>query len=111
MSDRTILGPYLAGEIPEPWVHQFETYDGTPIDLTSFAVKLTYRVNSGAQVVRDGTLVDAANGKASYGWVADDLAAAGIVEGEMTVGDGTNRYARGFTMRVNEPRGGALPAI
>lgn len=111
MSDWTILGPYIAGEKPEPWIHQFLDADGTAINITGYTVRVTYKVDGGTQQVVNGTLSDAANGKAEYGWVAADIATAGEMAGELTVGNGTYRYARSFKMLITSPRGGALPSI
>lgn len=111
MSD-TILGPYTAGELPEPWEHTFTDYLDVPIDITGFTVKVTYRLDYGAQVTRTGLVSDGPAGKALYAWTAADLTTAGRVTGEMTVGNGTNaRYARRFAMRIDSPQGGPLPNI
>lgn len=111
MADWTTLGPYIAGEKPEPWVHQFLDADGAVINLTGYSVRVTYKVDGGTQVVVTGTLSDAANGKAQYQWVASDIATAGEMAGELTVGNATFRYARAFRMLIVAPRGGALPNI
>lgn len=108
----TVIGPYVVGEIPEPWEHQFLDSDDDPIDLTGYEATLTYRVDADDQVVRTAASVTAAaTGKATYSWIAADLATAGRMRGELTVGNGTNRYARTFRMYVRAPAGGALPAI
>lgn len=112
MSLTTELGPYIAGEIPEPWQHDFDDADGAALNLTGYAVRVTYTIGDAAQVVRTGTLVDAgATGRAEYAWVAADLATAGLMVGEMWVGNGTNRYARHFRMTIDEARGGPAPNI
>lgn len=112
MSLVTVLGPYVAGEVVEPWQHDFDDAAGAALNLTGYAVRVTYQLNGGTQVVRTGTLVDAgATGKAQYAWVAADLATAGSMEGEMWVGNGANRYARSFTMTIDPTRGGPAPNI
>lgn len=112
MSLDTVLGPYVQGEVPEAWQHDFDDADGAAIDLTGFDVRVTYRLNGGAQVVRTGALVSGgATGKAEYVWVAADLATAGRMVGEMWVGNGANRYARAFRMTIDEARGGTAPNI
>lgn len=111
MSETTTLGPYVAGEIPEPWEHDFIDINGAAIDITGFAVRVTYRLGRSAQVVRTGALTTPAAGKAAYQWIAADVATAGLMRGEMTVGDGSHRYARSFTMRIKSPAGGSLPTI
>ena len=107
----TELGSYIAGEIPEPWVHQFLDNNNAPINLTGYQVRVTYKIDAGAQVVRNGTLNDGPTGKGQYVWISADLATAGFMQGEMTVGNGTNRYARSFVMRIEAPKGGPLPTI
>lgn len=112
MSLTTTLGPYTAGEIPEPWQHTFTDADGQAIDLTGYSVRLAYRLDGGDQVVRVGSLVSSgAGGVVLYAWVAADLATDGRMEGEMWVGNGTNRYARSFEMTIDPPRGGTAPSI
>lgn len=110
-SDVTELGPYTAGEIPEPWVHVFADNDGVPINLTGYTVRLTTRLNSGAQTVRNGTLVDGPAGEAGYTWVEGDTDDPGVLEGELVVGNGTYRYARSWRMILNAPLGGTIPDI
>lgn len=107
------LGAYVVGEIPEPWRHDFDDAAGAALNLAGYVAKLTYLVNgTGAQVVRDATIVDGgATGKAEYAWVAADLATAGWIVGELWVGNGVNRYAQPFYMAVNPTRGGPAPNI
>lgn len=107
----TSLGAYIAGEIPEPWEHQFTDADGVAITITGWTVRVTYRVDGGTQVVRNGTVNNGAAGKAGYTWVAADIANAGYMTGELTVGNGTSRYARSFSMLIRAPKGGTLPSI
>ena len=105
-----ILGPYVAGEVPEKWAHSFDDADGNDIDLTGFTtVTLTYKVNDGDQVERTGALDDGPEGVASYTWVAADLATAGTMRGELAVSNGSSRYAQRFAMRIRPPAGGPLP--
>ena len=112
MTDITTLGPYVAGEIPEPWQHTFDDVNGLPIDISAFNVRVTYRVGRSAQIVRTGSIVSGPLGEAAYAWVAADFATAGIMRGEMTVGNGSSaRYARSFIVRIKSPAGGALPAV
>ncbi|MFN0088660.1 MAG: BppU family phage baseplate upper protein [Acidimicrobiales bacterium] len=107
------LGRFIAGEVPEPWEHTFTADDdGTAINLTGYSAKVTYRRNnSGAQVVRDAVISNAVQGKAQYAWIAADTATSGLLKGELTVQDGTNRYAVSFTMTLDAPSGGTLPGV
>lgn len=106
------LGPYVAGEVPEQLRHTFLDVDGTAIPITGYSVRFSYKVGSGAQVVRTGTLVDAANGVAGYQWIEADTATAGVMRGELTVGNATTvRYSEQFVMLLRTPRGGAIPDI
>lgn len=111
MSEITTLGPYIAGEIPEAWQHTFDDVDGAAIDITGFAVRVTYRVGRSVAVTRTGSIVSGPLGQAAYQWVTADTATAGMMRGEMTVGDGVHRYARSFVMRLKSPAGGTLPTI
>lgn len=110
MDTFTPLGPYVAGEVPEPWVHSFDDFDGVSLDLTGFTAQVSYRVDDSAQTVRTATIVDAAAGDVGVSWVTADFATAGLMHGELTVSDSTNRYARTFECVILSPRGGTLPA-
>jgi hypothetical protein len=100
MSDNSIqLGPYSQGEIPEPVTHTFLKSDGTPDGFTpngTFVAKLEYRRWNTTVVVERTPIVaadQAANaGQVTWSWVAADIAAYGDFEGELWVGNGTNRY-------------------
>jgi hypothetical protein len=108
----TELGPYVAGEVPEAWRHTFTDSDGVAIAITGYSVRVSYKLSGGTQVVRTGTLVDAANGVAGYQWVEADMATAGVMRGEMTVGNATTvRYSEPFVALLRSPLGGAIPDI
>jgi hypothetical protein len=108
----TELGPYVAGEVAEEWRHTFTDIDGTAIPITGYSVRVSYKLSGGTQVVRTGTLVDAANGVVGYQWVEADMATAGVMRGELTVGNGTTaRYVEPFVALLRSPRGGAIPDI
>jgi hypothetical protein len=86
------LGPYHAGEIPEPFTHTFENADGTPVELAGDTqTKFTYRLNRGAGVELDAQW-NAETATATVRW-ADPFPAAGMLEGQVWVGNGENRYA------------------
>lgn len=105
------VGPYRAGEIVEPLLYPFTDANGDPIDLTGYDVRIAYRINRGTQVVRTGTLADAAAGQITYAWVAADLNTVGLMEGDIVVGNGGNRYAQSFRAPILAPLGGAIPTI
>lgn len=108
----TALGPYLAGEIPEPWAHQFNDANGAPIPLAGFTARISYRVgHDGAATTRPAVVSGPDVGVVRVDWEAADFATAGVMHGELTVGNGVNRYARSFLCLILPPRGGALPTI
>jgi len=89
------LGPYTAGEIPPPIVVTFKDSSGTAIDFSAagpWAARFVYRSYGGAFITRTCTAPSASNGAVTYTWVASDMVTAGDYEGEMWVGNGTNRY-------------------
>ncbi len=115
MSSYTTLGSYVAGEVPEDWVHSWDDYDGADVALTGYQVDVHYRVRHdgvwGAQVVLDdeASLFDAATGRTVVVWSAADFATAGLMAGELVVeGDGL-RLARSFQCVILPPRGGTFP--
>ncbi len=110
--DFSELGAYKAGEIPEPWRYTFADSDGNPIDISGYTVKLTYQLDGGTQVVQNAVLIDGPTGVVEYVWVAADTATAGVMDGEMWVGNGgTRRYAASFSMTIKPTRGGPAPNI
>lgn len=87
------IGPYTAGEIPEPLVVTFTDADGTAIDLTGYTARWVYEPRGGTAVTNNATITTPAAGQATYTWVAADLATSGFYNGQMWVGNNTNRYA------------------
>jgi hypothetical protein len=88
------LGPYTAGEIPEPITYQFldASGDALPDPAGTVVAKFTYRVDFGTVVERTATWLG--DGTVRYAWDAADLAADGILRGELWIGNGaTVRYA------------------
>lgn len=105
---------YTQGEIPEPWLHDWDDFDGGPIDLSGgYTAKLSYKIRHvGTQVIRDATLVNGPEGRVGMVWVNSDFATAGWMQGELVVGNGgVQRYAKCFVCKIVEPLGGPLPAI
>lgn len=110
MSTYTTLGPYVAGEVPEDWVHAWDDADGANIALTDYQVDVYYRVDDGDQVILDteASLFDAVTGRTIVTWSDADFAEAGLMTGELVVaGDGL-RLARSFQCVILPPRGGPL---
>lgn len=103
----TVLGPYIAEEIPEPWVHEFEDADGATISITGYDVVATWKVNGGTRIERAGTVVD---GKAQITWEEGDFDVSGVMSGELTAtrADDLYRPRERFVMRIRPARGGAI---
>ena len=104
------IGPHIAGEIIVPLTFTYRDADGDPIVLTGYTVRVSYRVNRGTQVLRNGAL-GTGPGEVVYTWVAADLTTAGLMEGEIIAGNGLNRLAQRFRLPILAPLGGTLPAI
>jgi hypothetical protein len=102
------LGPFVAGEVPEPWEHAFQDDNGAAINLTGYTAKITFSVSGAAPVTRNATVSDPANGEVTYVWVAADLPAPGVARGELWVSNGTNTYAQRFVARIHARRGAAV---
>lgn len=108
-----VLGAYTAGEKPERWRHIFADAAGQVIPLTGgWQAKLAYRVDEGAQVLRNAVIVGGGStGEAEYAWAEVDTATAGHLQGNLWVGNGVNRYAAAFSMTVEPAAGGPAPPI
>lgn len=102
------LGPYLLGERPEPWTHQWLDANGDEIDITDWTVNVTWKINGGTQQERAGTIVSGPAGTARHTWQEGDLDDAGILAGEMTVSGDSVILARSFQAVILSPRGGTL---
>jgi BppU N-terminal domain len=71
-------GPFVAGEIPDPLVYQFQNADGSPIDLQGYQVQFCFAEQWGGQVREaNAQTLDAAQGTVTYDWAATDLALPG----------------------------------
>jgi hypothetical protein len=97
---RKPIGPYVAGEIPEPIVVTFRVRTaaggiGEAINLTGYEARWVMSRNGGDAVELDADVLDQDinRGATVYVWAADDLAVAGWYTAEMWVGNGNNRLA------------------
>lgn len=69
---------------------------GTPINLTGASVQVVLRhQGTGATVTKACTLADAANGRVTYTWLANDITAAGFYDAEFRI-----TFAGGATLTV-----------
>lgn len=91
--DRISLGPYVVGEVPEPWIHQIQDVNGTAVNLTGYTVSVTFTKPDGTVVTRAGALVVAANGTVRVTWQATDFNQAGLLRGRLTVDNGGSHVA------------------
>lgn len=98
------IGPYVAGEVPEPLEYVFLDPDGNPIDLTGFAATFVLQLGAAASATLAASVTDAAAGTVSHTWLDGELT-AGALYAEFWVDNGTNRYA---SERFS---GRALPAL
>lgn len=109
------LGPFIAGERPPPWEHQFLDDAGLPLDLTGFAFAVTIHTEGGVDDERPADPgVDprpASEGWARFDLTADDVDTPGVYVLTMWAGNGTTRLASDpHVMRVNRAAGTA-PAV
>jgi hypothetical protein len=94
---RKELGPYSVGEIPRPIEVQFLDAEGAALAITGFDAEFIIEQISGTAAAGLGagtaSIADGPTGVAQYAWAAADFAQAGRYQGQMWVGDGTNRLA------------------
>lgn len=104
------LGSYVAGEVPEQWLHAWDDAVGADLDLSGYTVDVQYRVNGGPQVVlaAEASLFDGATGRTVVTWAAADFATAGLMAGELIVTGGGLRLVQGFQCVILPPRGGTI---
>jgi hypothetical protein len=92
---RLCTGPFVAGEVPDPIVYQFQDAAGAPIDLTGFAaLTWCWAERWGGAQARPAEAVDPAQGTVRYVWGADDLDSPGQFTGHFwATQEGGRRYA------------------
>lgn len=109
MSGPIAIGPYTVGEIPTPITVTFKNADGTAMDLSNVAwvARWVARRHKGgtsgdftatdpSSTIANATVdhgTGATKGQVTYVWVGADFITDGDYEGEMWIGNGTNRYA------------------
>lgn len=86
----TTIGPFVAGEIPEPLAVTFNDSSGSGLAITGWTAKFVITAQDGTVTTRNATI---SGSVATYVWVADDMDTAGWYLGTMWVGNGANRYA------------------
>lgn len=89
------VGVFAAGELPFPFAHTFNDFDGNPIDLTGFtpSVEIEGPEEAGNYGTGGVTVIDPVNGVVRYTWVADDFQDVGKYQMLIWVDDGQNRLA------------------
>ena len=87
------IGPFVAGERPDPLVYEFLDADGAPIDLTGYSAQFGYAELWGSPAALRNATVDGST--VVYEWTAADLATPGRYRGELWAADadGTPTYA------------------
>lgn len=93
-SDRTIIGPYVVGEIPAPLEYTFLESDGSAMDLSGYTAKFVVRpVDSDTAVTYAATVSGPAAGEVTYTWDGTEFQDPGPHWAELWVGNTTNRFA------------------
>lgn len=95
MSDsdtRVVIGPFVAGEKPDPLTYTFLDDNGAAINLTGFTAKLNIREKWGSAVQYNATVSAPESGKVTYAWTGAEFPTAGRYYVEMWVGNNTLRY-------------------
>ena len=85
------IGPFVTGERPVPLEYQFQNSDGSPRDITAFAVRFIWREKDGAPTTRNGLLSGTpTDGKVTYVWQGDEFLTPGHYLAEFWVGNGAS---------------------
>jgi hypothetical protein len=101
----TDLGSVTEGEVPEPWVESWDTYDGDNLPMSGMSATVKFKVNGGTQTSRSAD-VNTAVSTTTVTWLAADYDEAGLMAGEVIATDGTNTYKRSFQRVILPARGG-----
>lgn len=105
------LGPYTAGEIPDPVQYQFKTWGRQPINLTDYDVVFNFGPRHGTPAVKPAVLVDATHGIVEHVWDVSELATPGVYVGQFWVENGVNRYASETIIMLVRPAVGVAPTL
>jgi hypothetical protein len=106
------LGEFIQGEKPGAnLLHTFQWADGSPINISGMEVRFSYQEQWGAPATRNGSIQNAAEGKAAYVWDGTEFDEPGHYKADLWVGNGVIRVASTrFTWTVRAAVG-AVPAI
>lgn len=113
MIDLTSNNPFVVGEKPVPWEHQFKDGAGQPLALpVGSTAKLVLRERFGLAVEKAASVTDPAAGKVTYTWDGTEFPTAGTYLGELWVGNaGSVKLAsEKVTITVRWPVG-AVPSV
>lgn len=110
------LGPYKAGEIPDPLTYTFEEHDGTAIDLSGCTAVVVLKRSGQDAVTLSATVAAdqvANTGEVTLTWADGNLDDAGSYQLEFWAGDGGDvRLASDtFKFRVSRSVAAAVPAV
>jgi hypothetical protein len=112
--DLTPADPFVVGEKPVPWEHQFKDAAGGPLVFPGGAqAKLVLRERwSTVPVEKNATVSDPPNGKVSYNWDGTEFPTPGTYFGELWVGNGGSlKYASTLVRATVRQPVGAVPNI
>ena len=96
---RVQLGPFSVGEKPLPLLMTFTDFDGNAIDLDGYTADFVIeKIDADEATDSDlgsgtTTIPTPASGITQYAWHENDFQYAGRYQGQMWVGDNTNRLA------------------
>ena len=90
------IGPYVAGEIPEPLVYAFLDAAGVAINLTGYTASFRLRIGSAATATLAAVVTDAAAGQVTHTWLTGELTAGQLFGEFIATGPSTKFYSARF---------------
>lgn len=105
--------PFVAGEKPDPWEHQFKAGNGQPLVLpVGSAARLVVREQFGSPTEKNAAVTDPATGKVTYNWDGTEFPTAGHYLLELWVGNGGSiKYASQLAEAWVRRPVGAVPNV
>lgn len=86
--DLTSNNPFVVGEKPVPWEHQFKDGAGQPLPIpVGSTAKLVLREQFGSPTEHVASVTTPAEGKVTYTWDGTEFPTAGHYFGELWVGN------------------------
>jgi BppU N-terminal domain len=93
-ADELCVGPFVAGEVPDPLVYQYQKADGSPLPLDGYSASFCWAERWGPGGQAGASVTDAPQGEVTYTWTGPEVEQPGQYSAQLWVEKaGSPRYA------------------